>query len=371
MGLVELMAEADRQLTICNACRYCEGYCAVFPALERRSILMDGDVAYLANLCHDCRACYYACMYAPPHEFGVNVPEVLAEVRVETYRAYGWPAIMSRLLRMGMTSTVLASLAAGIAVLGLILAFGPPHRLIEAHPGPGAFYRIVPYAAMAVPFLLLSAYAGAAMVASGLRFWRATGARLPDLLDAGALLTAARESLGLEYLRGGGEGCYYPSEQPSGSRRLLHSLVVSGFASAFAATVAAAVMQDLLGLQPPYPLWSPPVVLGTLGGVALIAGTTGLLLLKWRSDPRPASARMVSADYSFLAALDLVSVTGMLTLALRSTPALGAILVIHLGALVALFLTMPYGKFVHFVYRYAALVRNRVEIRRDAPATGR
>src|SRR3984893_6559520 len=165
MGLVELLEEADRQLTICNACRYCEGYCAVFPALERRSILMDGDVAYLATLCHDCRACYYACMYAPPHEFGVNLPEVLAEVRVETYRAYGWPAIVSRLLNMGITSTVLASLAAGIAVLGLILAFGPPHRLIEAQSGPGAFYRIVPYAAMAVPFLLLSAYAGVAMVA--------------------------------------------------------------------------------------------------------------------------------------------------------------------------------------------------------------
>jgi citrate/tricarballylate utilization protein len=370
MGLVELLEEADRQLTVCNACRYCEGYCAVFPALERRSILTDGDVAYLANLCHDCRACYYACVYAPPHEFGVNVPEVLAEVRVETYRAYGWPALWSRLLTMGVRSTVLASLAAGIAALGLVLALGPPHRLIEAHQGPGSFYRILPYAAMAVPFLLLSAHAVAAMVASGLRFWRDTGARLRDLLDAGALLTAARESLDLEYLRGGGEGCYYPSELPSGSRRLLHSLVVSGFATAFAATVAAAVMQDLLGLEPPYPLWSPPVVLGTLGGATLIAGTTGLLLLKWRSDPRPASSRMIAGDYGFLATLDVVSVTGMLTLALRSTPALGAILVIHLGTLAALFLTMPYGKFVHLVYRYAALVRNRIETRRDALAGG-
>jgi citrate/tricarballylate utilization protein len=269
---------------------------------------------------------------------------------------------------MGATSAVVASLAAAIAVLGLVLALGPPHRLIEAHPGPGAFYRIVPYAAMAVPFLLLSAYAGAAMVTSGLRFWRETGARLPDLLDARALLTAARESLGLEYLRGGGDGCYYPSERPSGSRRMLHSLVVSGFASAFAATVAAAVMQDLLSQEPPYPLWSPPVVLGTLGGAGLIAGTTGLLLLKWRSDPRPASARMVAGDYGFLAALDLVSVTGMLTLVLRTTPALGVILAVHLGTLVALFLTMPYGKFVHFVYRYAALVRNRLEAGREAPA---
>ena len=34
---VDLLAEAERQLDICNACRYCEGYCAVFPALERRT----------------------------------------------------------------------------------------------------------------------------------------------------------------------------------------------------------------------------------------------------------------------------------------------------------------------------------------------
>jgi citrate/tricarballylate utilization protein len=141
--------------------------------------------------------------------------------------------------------------------------------------------------------------------------------------------------------------------------------VVSGFVSAFAATVAAAIMQDLLGLRPPYPLWSPPVVLGTLGGAALIAGTTGLLLLKWRSDRRPASARMIAGDYGFLATLDLVSVTGMLTLALRSTPVLGVVLVIHLGTLAALFLTMPYGKFVHFVHRCAALVRNGIETRRE------
>ena len=64
-----LFTEAERQLTICNACRYCEGYCAVFPALERRRELTEGDIAHLADLCHDCRACYTACMYAPPHEF--------------------------------------------------------------------------------------------------------------------------------------------------------------------------------------------------------------------------------------------------------------------------------------------------------------
>ena len=33
---LSLLEEAERQLTICNACRYCEGYCAVFPAMEMR-----------------------------------------------------------------------------------------------------------------------------------------------------------------------------------------------------------------------------------------------------------------------------------------------------------------------------------------------
>ena len=43
------------------------------------------DIHYLANLCHNCRACLYACQYAPPHEFAVDVPRAMAEVRVRTY----------------------------------------------------------------------------------------------------------------------------------------------------------------------------------------------------------------------------------------------------------------------------------------------
>ena len=57
-------SEAQRILTICNACRYCEGYCAVFPAIERRMTFTPADVNFLANLCHNCAECYYACQYA-------------------------------------------------------------------------------------------------------------------------------------------------------------------------------------------------------------------------------------------------------------------------------------------------------------------
>jgi citrate/tricarballylate utilization protein len=40
--------------------------------------------------------------------------------------------------------------------------------------------------------------------------------------------------------------------------------------------------------------------------------------------------------------------------------------VIHLGVVAALFITLPYGKFAHVIYRYAALVRYAIEERRAA-----
>ena len=87
----EAESEVARQLQICNACRYCEGFCAVFPAMTRRLSFEKADIHYLANLCHSCGACLHACQYAPPHEFAVNVPQSMAKVRVQTYADYSWP----------------------------------------------------------------------------------------------------------------------------------------------------------------------------------------------------------------------------------------------------------------------------------------
>ena len=89
-------AEVARQMQICNACRYCEGFCAVFPAMTRRLEFGKADIHYLANLCHNCGACLHACQYAPPHEFAVNVPQAMAAVRGQTYTDYAWPPAAGR-----------------------------------------------------------------------------------------------------------------------------------------------------------------------------------------------------------------------------------------------------------------------------------
>ena len=53
----------------------------------------------------------------------------------------------------------------------------------------------------------------------------------------------------------------------------------------------------------------------------------------------------------------MTSVTGLALLVLRTSPAMGLLLIVHLATVLALFVTMPYGKFVHGFYRVLALIR--------------
>jgi citrate/tricarballylate utilization protein len=181
-------------------------------------------------------------------------------------------------------------------------------------------------------------------------------------LSASAFGGAVIDSLVLRYLRGGdADGCTYPSERASYSRYVLHMLVFWGFVIAFVATVIAFVMQHWFEMLPPYPILSAPVLLGSIGGVAMIVGCSGLLWLKQRSDRAPADSKTLNLDWLFLATLMLVNLSGMVLLAVRETGAMGTLLILHIATVLALYVSTPYGKFAHFVYRYAALVHQRLE----------
>lgn len=353
--------EAARVLAICNACRYCEGFCAVFPALELRRTFSAGDLTYLANLCHDCRGCYYACPYAPPHEFAVNVPLALSELRTEAYVETAWPRVLAGSFRRNGLAVGVAT-AVGVAlVLLLVLFLQEPSQVVATHVGEGAFYAVIPYGLMVLPALAIGAYALTALVVTGVRFWRGMGGTGSSRLDAAAVLRAVGDAARLRYLEGGGHGCNYPDERFSSARKWLHHLVLYGFLLDLAATTVAAIYHHFLQWDAPYPFWSLPVVLGTVGGVGLLVGAAGLLWLKRRSNSQLADQRGLSMDVGFLWLLFLTSLSGLALLAFRETVLMGVLLAVHLGIVAGLFLTLPYGKFVHVVHRSAALVRYAME----------
>ncbi|MCI1014269.1 tricarballylate utilization 4Fe-4S protein TcuB [Herbaspirillum sp. C7C2] len=354
-------AEVARQMQICNACRYCEGFCAVFPAMTRRLEFAKADVHYLANLCHNCGACYHACQYAPPHEFAVNVPKAMARVRLDTYSSYAWPAAAGALYRRNGLTLALA--LAGSLALFLLLALAVNGTLASS-PAGGNFYAVFPHGQLARMFGAVFALAVLALGMGVRRFWRDITDGTAGAPGSAAAAEATRDVLALRYLDGGhAEGCNESDDGYTLIRRRFHHFTFYGFMLCLAATSVATLYHYLLGLEAPYPVLSLPVLLGTAGGIGLLVGPAGLLWLNLRRHPEQGDRRQRPMDRGFIVLLLLVSATGLALLAWRDSAAMAALLALHLGCVMALFLTLPYGKFAHGIYRSAALLKSAIEKR--------
>ncbi|HXR01572.1 MAG TPA: tricarballylate utilization 4Fe-4S protein TcuB [Pseudomonas sp.] len=358
--------EVQRQMSICNACRYCEGFCAVFPAMTRRLEFAQADIHYLANLCHNCGACLHACQYAAPHEFAVNVPKAMAKVRLETYAEYAWPKALGTLYQRNGLTLALAS-GAGLALF-LCLTLLIMGNLFTAMPG-GNFYGIFPHNTLALMFGAVFGFAVLALAIGVRRFWgQITPGEASPSLKTSAALEATANVAQLKYLDGGhGQGCNNEDDKFTLWRRRFHHLTFYGFLLCFAATGVATLYHFLLDWHAPYPILSLPVLLGTAGGIGLLIGPAGLLWLNLRRNPEHGDAAQKPMDRGFIALLLALSVSGLALLAFRETTALGLLLAVHLGFVMAFFLTMPYSKFAHGIFRSAALLKFSIEKRQANP----
>ncbi|MBC7681837.1 MAG: tricarballylate utilization 4Fe-4S protein TcuB [Ferruginibacter sp.] len=359
-------AEVARQMQICNACRYCEGFCAVFPAMTRRLEFGKADIHFLANLCHNCGACLHACQYAPPHEFAVNVPQAMAQVRGQTYVDYAWPPALGRLYqRNGLTLSL--ALAAGLAIF-LLLALAINGTLWGGDLR-GNFYNLFPHNLLVGLFAPVFLWAVLALSLGVRRFWRDVTPATSGLpVNSPAALETTGDMLRLKYLGGGhGDGCNNEDDAYTLSRRHAHHLTFYGFMLCFAATSLATVYHYAFGWAAPYDLPSLPKVLGAVGGMSLLLGTAWLFMLNLQRHPQHGDAAQKPMDRGFIALLFFTSLSGLALWLARGTPALAALLAIHLGVVMALFATLPYGKFAHGIFRTAALLRHAVEKRQPNP----
>ena len=362
MQVAEPNHEAARVLAVCNACRYCEQYCPAFQALEQRLTFASADVSYLANLCHGCGECLYACQYAPPHELAINVPQTLAAARVVSYEQYAWPAVLAGAFRKQSVGTaLLLALAFTVVLLGATLALNG--GALNAPAAAGDFYAVIPHAALVALFGGVGLFVLVALtigVARCRRDFAATAMPAAARRGSGGLASALHDAFTLRHLHVAGADCTTALEVRTPWRRRMHHLTVYGFALCFASTCVAA-LYHLLGSPAPYAYASLPVLLGATGGVGLTVGTAGLMWLRRARDRALSQASDERLDGAFATLLLLTGITGLLLLALREHAAMGVVLIVHLGIVLALFVTLPYGKFVHGLYRLAALMKYRRE----------
>ena len=346
--------DARRASEICNACRYCESYCPVFPEMFSHRSFSDADLGHIANLCHNCKGCWHACQYAPPHEFGLNLPAALSRLRVESYAEHAWPKGAGRLFeRNGAFVSLVTVVVFALVMIGSMLLVDSA-TMTGVHTGPGAFYAVIPHNTMVLLGGLSFGWAILAMVIGVIRYWRTSGTARPTLAAVRAALGDAATT---RHLSGGGGGCNDLDETYSQGRRHAHSATMWGFLLCFASTSIGTLMHYALGWDAPYSWYSAPVVLGTVGGFGLMAGTAGLFAIKVRTDRAPEAQGLWGMDTGFLGLLFFTATTGLALLFWRHTSGMGWLLAVHLAVVLALFVTLPYGKFVHGLYRLAALVR--------------
>ncbi len=339
--------EATRQLNVCNSCRYCEGYCSAFQALTRYRSFDKPTVSHIANLCHNCRGCYYACQYTEPHEFALNIPALLADVRAQNWEQHIKPARLSKIMQTRAWPYVVITL-----VFMMFFSLGIGVSWVSSVP----FYSAISHNVLISLFLPLFFLPWIAVFFGIRDYWKSVGGSRVTLSD---LKHAVGSAASMKQLSGGqGQGCNYESaERYTQLRRWAHQATMYGFLFCFVSTSLGTLYHYFLNLPAPYPFFSLPKLFGVVGGVLLSAGTAALFMLKRQSDSALGSSTRAAGEYAFVVLLFLVSTTGLLLYASSGTVTASAWLIIHLAFIATFFITMPYSKMVHGFFRLAALCR--------------
>lgn len=344
----DVLDEAKRQYDICNACRYCEGYCPVWEAMSLRTIIKRRDVLYFALLCYDHKDCYYACPYISPHYFALNIPSINRQVRLRTYNE----TIPKPLSQHKTLTLVLLS----IPIILSWVYFALIHSELTY---PIDFYRLVPYPILIIAGFMTLVFSISILTYQSVKYismtfneglWqflrRRASALLPTLLD----LLAHRWFYPL----------HIPPDRESRIRFYAHVLIFYGFLLDVVSTVLGAIYQDILGIQPPFPIISPVVITGTVGGVMLIIGAT----ISIAKSPSKVGTEEVRLSIMVL----LVALTGMLVLTMRFFPLIPPLifygtLLTHLDLVYILFTYAPLTTTIsHVILRPITLLNYNYEI---------
>ena len=349
----ELLKRGGETAARCYQCATCSAVCELGPKdspFPRRQMLWSqwGLTDRLGAdpgiwLCHQCNDCTTHC----PRD--ARPGDVLQVVRGLMVESLAFPRFLGTLVaNAGRTWPVLfgVPILFWIALLGLSGLLRPP---ADFH----AYEQIVPHALLYAVFFPLSGFVALAALVGGRRYWRLmNGATPPRSFVAGLRATVVDIAT---HSRFGSCGV-------ARFRHVGHLLLFWGFIGAAVTSALLIFAIYVQGYELPLPLLHPYKLLGNVSAVSLVSGA--VILVVGRLSNGREGGTSTSFDSFFIGAVVLVIATGVAVELVRllspGTPAVAvAFYVLHLGVVTTLFVTFPYSKFAHMLYRTLAMIHER------------
>ncbi|MCG6920139.1 MAG: quinone-interacting membrane-bound oxidoreductase complex subunit QmoC [Acidobacteria bacterium] len=357
----EVLRRGGETAARCYQCATCSAVCELAPAeapFPRRQMLWTqwGLVDRLAAdpsvwLCHQCNDCTTHC----PRD--ARPGDILQVVRGLVVEGLAFPQALGRLVANARTTWPIlfgVPLLFWIALLG---AMGQLQSPADFH----AYDQIVPHVVLYSVFFPLSGLVMLAAFVSGWRYWRMMGVAAPRAKSFLSGIWATGVDIAT-HKRFGKCGT-------ARFRRLGHLLLFWGFVGAAVTSGLLIVAIYLQGYELPLPLLHPYKLLGNVSAVALVVGAGILVVVRITDRDRAGASN--AFDSFFATVVGLVIATGILVeLARVFNPevpvAAVGLYVLHLGVVTTLFVTFPYSKFAHMLYRTLAMVHEQAA----APPSG-
>jgi len=359
-------------ISACFSCGTCTASCPLsqsdgtFPRRIIRYAQLGMKDALLGSKelwsCYQCGECAETC----PTK--ADPSELMASARRYAIASYDRTGIARTMTTRPVVAVALTVLLAAVLALFMYSAHGPASGASLAIFDwiPSGVIHTLGLVVIGVVALAGLAGAGTMIRAVGRRegvTWRSLFGSRPALRAVGRALWASlgRESLGQVVFRAECEADAVSLAVPWYRRRwLVHALVLWGFLGLLTATGLDYGL-ELLGVKATgtaVPIWYPVRLLGTVAGIALVYGSTVLIVDRARAANRSV-LHSTTADWLFLALLWVTAVTGFaieVALYLPGAPAWGyPVFLLHVAVAMELVLLAPFMKLSHAVYRPVAL----------------
>jgi len=360
-----LRARGAGDVNKCYQCGTCSSVCDVASgdfAFPRHQMLLGqwGLSADLASdpsvwLCHQCNDCSERC----PRD--VKPGDVMQTLRSLAVEELATPTFLGKLVG-NIKSTWPIVVGVPILFWAVLAWIATGFNTVPPEGREFAYGLIAPTLLVDAIFVPAAVWAVISCYVSGVRFWKMIGTSQPArqgkfLSNVGPTLLEV-----VSHRRFSACGTAKP-------RKLGHMILFWGFVTAYITTLLAMgyewvpKMIPAMGIEThmPIPLAHPFKIIGNISAVLLVVGT--VMLIQSRLTNRENIGKTSSFDGFFLTIIALVVASGVFAEVLRLADliALGcAVYIIHLGTSLCMFLTVPYSKFAHILYRTLAMVHERM-----------